>query len=224
MCSERRDQRGGGGGGGDLCSIINVCSVLDDTVSLIWCPDPRQETLSLFCTFHDPIFTFLPLKSKAAAEQPLTSAGLSVGAWWLGLRISLVLIAGWLFALGALRPELSWCPISERGVRRCGLAGGFGGSPSDDPVSAGPLSGSASSESRQLSGTAVFAAPLASSGPFSASEPEYTMFLIVNHYLIWSHLEDVYIFVIWRKDVLRLYHSPGASAPTTSATSSVSSS
>lgn len=111
----------------------------------------------------------------------LTSACLSVHSSRLEVRRpSLVLIAGWLLALGGLRAtagfsswELSRRPGSDRGGRRrcrC-LGAGFTGSPSEDAESAGPLSVSVSSDGRLFRG-AVTEAPLPSSTPFSKPETQ----------------------------------------------------
>lgn len=114
----------------------------------------------------------------------LTSVCLSVQSSRLdGLRFSfsLVLIAGWLFALGGLRTtagfsswELSRCPGSDRGVRRRWrrLGAGFTGSPSEDGVSAGPLSVAVSSEGPPVVGAAITEPPLASFTPFSITEAQ----------------------------------------------------
>lgn len=104
-------------------------------------------------------------------------------------RLSLVLMAGWLLARGGLRMtggggggggEPPGRPGSDPGPwrRRCrrpgGGAGGSEGSPSDDGVSAGPLSVSDSTGGRLLgaaaSAAAVAASPLPSScTPFSTT-------------------------------------------------------
>lgn len=99
-------------------------------------------------------------------------------------RISLELIGGWLFALSGLRTttglsswELSRCPGSDRGVRRRWrrLGAGFTGSPSEDGVSAGPLSVSVSSEGPLLFAAATMEPPLVSFTPFSTTETEKTL-------------------------------------------------
>lgn len=111
----------------------------------------------------------------------LTSTCLSVQSSRLdGLRFSfsLVLIAGWLFALGGLRGtaglsswELSGFPGSERGARRrCRRLGtGLAGSPSEEAVSAGPLSVAVSSEGPLAFGAAVTEPSSASFTPFSTT-------------------------------------------------------
>lgn len=102
-----------------------------------------------------------------------------------GRRFSLVLIGGWLFALTGLRTttglsswELSRCPGSDRGVRRRWrrFGAGFTGSPSEDAVSAGPLSVAVSSEGPLLFGTTVIEPPLASFTPFSITETQRQRF------------------------------------------------
>lgn len=125
-----------------------------------------------FRIFKNTVYYMLKHKSDDG-----TSVCLSVQSWWV-VWISLVLIAGWLFARGGLRPELFWRPSSERGVRRRwrGLAPGFPGSPSEDPVSAGLLSVSVSSEGRRLSGTGG----VASSTPFSTPETQNKRFYFLE--------------------------------------------
>ena len=136
---------------------------------------------------HDPLLLVIVLfesvgRTLTSFGVLRTSAGLSVQSSRLDdRRISLELIGGWLFALGGLRTttglsswELSRCPGSDLGVRRRWrrLGAGFTGSPSDDGVSAGPLSVSVSSEGSLLFAAATIEPPLVSFTPFSTNETE----------------------------------------------------